>query len=412
MLTIDLQASLEKIGGTGKPQLLYLLVKIANPASLIQKRIPLNIALVLDRSTSMKGERLEQMKRAAILVIEKMVENDMLSIVTYSDRGEVVAPANRMVNKSSILGRVRGIVASGGTEIFQGLHAALKEMQKADLRAYLNHLILLTDGHTYGDEMECLTLAENAGRHNIGISAFGIGDEWNDVFLDKLVSASGGQSGYIETPDQIVKFLQKRIQTLGQVYANNLRLKIDLDSGIRIKDGLKLKPHAQPLKVEQGEAIMGDVETQHPLTAILEVTLPPQTAGTTFTLPISIQANIPAENKENHKIETNLEIPVIAGKSIITSNEAIIESTRVLNFYRMNEKAWEEVEAGQIDLATLRLRRLTTRLLESGFSQLAAQANFETERLERIGDLSEEGKKKLKFGTRALLTQALAEETG
>jgi hypothetical protein len=74
----------------------------------------------------------------------------------------------------------------------------------------------------------------------------------------------------------------------------------------------------------------------------------------------------------------------------------------------MNEKVWDEVEAGQLQAATERLRRLTTRLLESGHSRLAQQAYAETERLATMGTLSLEGRKKLKYGTRSLLSRTIS----
>jgi hypothetical protein len=75
--------------------------------------------------------------------------------------------------------------------------------------------------------------------------------------------------------------------------------------------------------------------------------------------------------------------------------------------YRLNEKALDEVDAGQLESATKRMKHLTARLLEAGQTRLAQQAHLEGERLANMGTLSLEGRKKLKYGTRALLAQTI-----
>ena len=83
---------------------------------------------------------------------------------------------------------------SGATEIYNGLKAGLQEVRRTVDPSRVNHIILLTDGQTYGDEQACLALAEEAAAKNIGISGMGIGSEWNDIFLDALASKTGGSS--------------------------------------------------------------------------------------------------------------------------------------------------------------------------------------------------------------------------
>ncbi|KAA3665116.1 MAG: hypothetical protein DWQ04_02265 [Chloroflexi bacterium] len=98
---------------------------------------------------------------------------------------------------------------------------------------------------------------------------------------------------------------------------------------------------------------------------------------------------------------------VLTNPQQIPPSEKIVEAVRVLNMYEMNEKVLEEVDAGRLDVATKRMRHLTTRLLQAGQTQLAHQAHSEAERLENMGTMSMEGRKKLKYGTRALMNQTI-----
>jgi Ca-activated chloride channel family protein len=301
-------------------------------------------------------------------------------------------------------------MASGGTEIYQGLSAGVKELKKADLTKHLNHLVLLTDGHTYGDETACLQLAESVSKQNISISAFGIGSEWNDEFLDKLVAPSGGRSNYIESPDEIVEHLQKHIHSLGVVYAHDVQLNLNLfPAGVKTAYALKLKPYTQPVPIETNNLPLGVIEGNVTLLLLLELDIPPQSAGTILDLPLNFTANIPTEDSEESRSVTFVsQLPVISGEADFTPNHVMVEAVRILSLYRMNEKVALEMEEGQIDKATQRMRRLTTRLLQSGFTKLATQAHLETQRLETMGTLSEDGRKKIKYGTRAMLTEAIS----
>ena len=207
----------QQLSHTQSEQILYLLTEIRSPNEEQEKELlPLNIALVIDRSTSMQGERIDKVKSAAGMIVENLASRDSIAIISFSDRAEVVVPATKPKNKPALISKIQGIMPSGGTEIFQGLSAGFKELNKVNLNNYINHLILLTDGHTYGDDAQCLNLAQKAASVGIGISAFGIGSEWNDQFLDLLVTPSGGQSGYIAEPEQVIHLLRQRIQSLGQ----------------------------------------------------------------------------------------------------------------------------------------------------------------------------------------------------
>src|SRR5215510_6875659 len=170
-------------------QMLYLIVDLEAPAEARHSPSPpLNVCLVLDRSTSMKGEKMDVVKSTAIQVLRNLRPQDVLSVVTFSDRAEVIIPAAYQQERSRLEAKIQMIQPSGATEIYQGLEAAVKEVMRSLDPRKINHIILLTDGHTYGDEQQCLELASQVAERGIGISAMGIGREWNDIFLDILAT--------------------------------------------------------------------------------------------------------------------------------------------------------------------------------------------------------------------------------
>ena len=412
-LEIKIQASRDQIHLTDNPQLIYLLIDLLPPSqqTQAQSQLPLNLCLVIDRSTSMKGERLQNVKKAVDMIVEKMTTNDVLSIISFSDRADVVVSSEPVQNKLSISSKVRSVFPSGGTEIFQGLNAGYKEMIKHDLNNYTNHLILLTDGHTYGDAKQCLELAEQASKKGIGFSAFGIGSEWNDLFLDKLVSPSGGQSGFIESPENVIAYLQKRIKGLGQVFARNVHLVNEFPKSVKIENSFKIQPFAQPIDCTDKIIKLGDIEERAPLSILLELRIESQPIETRINIPFSFSVLIPSQQNQARNLKQNYQILVMSEPTTEKPPEDIVNAVRSLSMYRMNEKVQEEIEAGNVDMATTRMRFLSTRLLQAGEAQLAHQAHNEAERLANMGSLSSEGQKRLKYGTRALLNQTSALES-
>jgi Ca-activated chloride channel family protein len=408
VLRMETEVSSEKIPLLDTAQILYLFVNIYPPAQQNKVHIPLNLTLVIDRSTSMQGMRLERVKAAVNLILDKLAPEDVLSVVSFSDRAETILPAGNIgENKSGLLIKIRGMQASGGTEIYQGLQAGITQLNQVSLADYTNHLILLTDGHTYGDAEKCLELAEKTAAQGIGFSAFGLGSEWNDDFLDKLVSPSGGRSDYIEKPAQIIEYLQHHINGLGDVYARNVCLQVDLPKPMILQYGFKLTPFAQPIFAENKEFKLGNIEGRSPLKILLELNLQPQKKEVQLSIPLKLTAEIPSQKQSMHTAEENVQLEIQTEPPQVEPPPELLKAVRVLNIYRLNEKVRNEVEVGELEAATKRMKHLTTRLLEVGETQLAQQAHMELARLEKMGDLSEEGRKRLKYGTRSLFSGLL-----
>lgn len=407
LLQITTQLSRHTIAALDSEQLLYLMVTLRAPDEPAQATLPLNLALVFDRSTSMRDERLAKLKAAAREIVHKLSPEDVLSIVSFSDRSEVIWSAANVEQRDRIVSHIYGVEASGGTEIYQGLKAGLRELSRSPLDRYINHLILLTDGHTYGDEDDCLALAQTASTKGFTISAFGIGSDWNDQFLDQIVAPSGGRAAYIEVPGQIVEFLREEINGLGAIYAHNVHLKLKLPAGTRSQYAFKLSPYSLPLDRKVNPIQLGTVERRAPLSILFELVISSQRVGATLDIPLEFVADIPSAQVRERSFRYEESISVSDAEAETALPPAIVKAVQMLNLYRLGERAWEEFEAGNTELATKRMAALTTRLFEAGYPDLAKQAEYEKERLRQLGTLSLEGRKRLKYGTRSLLTTAL-----
>jgi Ca-activated chloride channel family protein len=408
LLNVTIEASKKAIVVRRKPQLLYLLVHIGPPKTSKFAQLDLNLCLVLDRSTSMNGQRLENVKSAASMIVEKLTENDRFSLIVFSDRAEVVWPASPVTDKRILVAMIERIGAFGGTEIHQGLQAGLQEIRRASLASYANHIILLTDGHTYGDDEACVELIRKAASDGILFSGFGLGPDWNDLFLDQLASLSGGDVAYIETAGQVIQELKQCFQGLDSAYARNVRLVNQFPPDIKLMSAFRLAPTAQPLALNKHELRLGGVEARSPLSILLEFSIEPQRSGQIVPLPIILTADIPSSRVRDHGIRKFHEISVVTQAPEDEPPETLVAAVQAWNFHQMNEKVWNDLEAGNVSQAESRMRRLTTRLTEAGHTGLARQLRDEALRLTSQGSTSAEGRKRLKFGTRSLVSQTVS----
>lgn len=266
-------------------QLLYALLEISPREEKTENlpAPPLNICLVLDRSTSMQGEKMDILKATAIQLLRSLRPQDVLSIVAFSDRAEVIVPASISLDKKKQEGRIQMMQASGATEIYYGLEAGLNELRRTHDPSRVNHLILLTDGNTYGDEQACLELAEQAAAQNIGITGMGLGHEWNDIFLDALASKTGGSSAYISNPKDIEKILLDKFKALASTFADEVLLEYKPSENIRINYAFRLQPEGGAIEIENPMRL-GPILRDAPLHVLLEFVVSPTAFNESLSL--------------------------------------------------------------------------------------------------------------------------------
>lgn len=368
---------------------------------------PLNLCLVLDRSTSMKGMSMDMVKSTAIQILRRLRPQDSMAIVAFSDRAEVIVPAARNAEVAKLEARVQMLQTFGGTEIYQGLEAAFNEIMHNYDRACVNHIILITDGRTYGDEEACFALAARAAEKGIGISGLGIGAEWNDEFLDKLAAQTGGSSFYVAHPGDIGRLLIEKFENLWQVYAEDVVLRFKNTPGVVLRYAFRIQPEAGLLTLESPMRLGQILHGGH-LTLLLEFLVEPEATReeTVVLLEGEVEATLYARPVPI-VLPLRVSRPVSETPGFDPPPQEIVHALSRLTLYRMQEQARLEITAGQYQRASKRLQLLASNLVAAGETKLAQTVLLEAERLKHSKRLSGEGEKKIKYGTRALLQTSL-----
>ena len=221
------------VGDNKKELYLYVDLK-AKHVEKDTERVPLNISLVVDRSGSMSGDKMEYVKKATNFVVDNLNAADQLSIVQYDDRIEVVTPSQSVKNKKQIQDLVNKIQARGMTNLSGGMLEGYNQTNISKSNKYVNRVLLLSDGLanegiTAPEKLK--TIAQKKFREQgIGLSTFGVGSDYDEKLMTNLAEFGGANYYFIDTPDRIPEIFAKELDGLLSVVAQNAKLAIKFPS--------------------------------------------------------------------------------------------------------------------------------------------------------------------------------------
>ncbi len=391
-------------------QLIYVLLEVsAQGVPTTMPKLPLNLCLVIDRSSSMRGERLQQVKEAANRIVDLLSEDDCLSLVTFNDRAEVVIASQRVRNKVDLKRMIGGVEAAGGTEMATGMALALQEIQRALVGRGVSRILLLTDGRTYGDEGRCVEIVRRAQSRGVGLTALGIGNEWNEDLLETMSARENSRTQYITSASEIAQIFTDEVKRMHSVFAQDMQLRAEMRPGARLRSLDRVRPFIATVPVTEEKDLvwatnLGDWPGSDPQAFLLEVVVPSLAVGDHPLLRLTLRYSLPGMNLLNQEGNVVLRIGVRQAASVGYDVDVTVKHwLERLVAYRLQAGAWQDVAAGRIEDASRRLQMAGTRLFEVGDVDLAHTVQDEATRLLRSGQTSAEGRKRIKYGTRGLM---------
>jgi Ca-activated chloride channel family protein len=393
------------------PQLNYLLVE-AQPVGTPAVPVPLNFCLVLDRSGSMKGEKLANMKNATRRVIEQFTPQDIVSIIIFDDTVQTLLPAVYATNKEDLLAKVDTIEECGGTAMSLGIEAGKDELLRHMTDERLSHMLLLTDGQTWGDEDTCRSLAESMGHKGVRITALGLGAEWNEKLLDDLATMTNGASDYIADPTQIDTFFQRTMQQVQGTAIRDARLLLRIVRDVTPRAVYRATPSIAHLGLQQENETqllvkMGDLSYGSGASVIFELMIPSRAVGS-FRVAQAELHGTPIGKQQQVLNKEDLLLDFVANEADAAYTPQVMNLVERVTAFKLQTRALEEADVGNVGAATQKLRAAATRLLDLGEMELAEAAQNHADQLEEGTGVSAEDQKHLRYATRRL-TQKLEE---
>jgi len=411
---LTLKATLNKssVPVTSTQQLLYVLLE-ATPTEVVSRsRMKLNFGFVLDQSGSMRGKKIESLREAVSLALDKMQPDDRVSVTLFNDKARVIAKSAPLSEQHTLGSKVSRIRAGGGTQMSRGMSLGLREVYTKLGDDRVNQLLLLTDGQTYGDEEQCLRLAKEAGEHKITIKALGLGDDWNEDLLDEIGKRSGGDADLVESADEIVHLFTQTIEESQKAVVRNARVTLRMVSGVVPRQVWQVTPMIAnlgytPIGERDVQVELGELDAEQGKALLIELLIPPRRPGQFRIAQAEILYDLPLQQQTNQSMRSDIVVSYTANTQESRQyNADIMNLMERVTAYKLQTRALDEAKMGNIAGATQKLRAAATRLLELGETDLAEAAEQEAANLEQSGAMSAGGTKKLRYQTRKL-TQKL-----
>jgi len=327
--------------------LLPVLIRIHAPApqdSQATKRPRLNLSLVLDRSGSMSGAKLDNAKKAARFAVEQLGDEDRASVVAYDDTVRVYAPSQSARNKSALGGAIASIQTNGSTDLHGGwLEGATQVAAHLDAGA-INRVLLLTDGLANQGIVDPKRIAHDVAglsQRGVSTSALGIGRDFNEDLLLAMAQSGDGNFYFIEGAADLERIFALELHGLASQVGQKVSLGLEAREGTGVADVLN-----DFARNELGRLMLPPLLAGRTLEIALSLRVAPhvgQRELCAFRLAFDV-----AGDKAREVVHANLSLPSVGDAEFeaMPENPDVLASHALLSAAREREQIHAHLENG------------------------------------------------------------------
>lgn len=304
----------------------YIEAKLAKLLNLPQKRTPLNISIVIDRSGSMQGVKMGYAKKAAKGMIDQLEATDYVSIVMYDNAIDSVQEPIAVTNKDLIKSKIDKITARGSTNLWGGTERGYEYVLKNYKPGFINRVLLISDGLANIGITDSSVIRKKVlafkDEQGITLSTFGVGLDYNETLMTDMAETGAGNYYFIDAPDQMIGMFEKEFNSMLKVVAQNAELRIKLPKGVKVD-----KTYPLPY-VQAGDVVtirLRDVFAEETKSTLLRLKLQDRINGPLrFSATLSYTDALDGQQKS--VTNENLLSPVKSADSYLTHfNKTVIE---------------------------------------------------------------------------------------
>lgn len=220
---------------------------------------PLSMAVVLDTSGSMEGDKIQQAKDSVVRMIRDMRDDDEIAVIRYSDDADVVQSLARVGSvRESLIAKVRALRAGGGTAIPRGLSGGMKALADA-ARNRVRRVVLVSDGLD-STRAEAERLASDGFEHGVVVSSLGIGLDFDEAYMSSVSRVGHGNFAFVEDASALAKFLKREFDETAATTIESATATIKLPKGVRFVRalGADATPRGDDVELKLGSLFAGD----------------------------------------------------------------------------------------------------------------------------------------------------------
>lgn len=233
----------------------------ALPAQLAPPKSPegTSVVLIIDKSSSMEGRKIELARLSAIGVVDHLRPMDNIGVLIFDNSFQWAVPIRRAEDKSLIKRLISGITPDGGTQIAPALAEAYRKVLPS--KGVFKHIVLLTDG--ISEEGDSMDLAKKAAENQVTISTVGLGQDVNRAYLEKVATTSNGRSYFLNEPQGLEQILLKDVKdytggtAVEATMAPIVVRKAEVLEGVGMEQAPALKGYARYTAKDDAETILG-----------------------------------------------------------------------------------------------------------------------------------------------------------
>ncbi|MCK4618933.1 MAG: VWA domain-containing protein [Desulfobacterales bacterium] len=379
-------------------------------------RPSVNLAIVLDRSGSMTGQKLERAKKAAIEALRRLGKQDVFSVIIYDHNVETIVPAQPAHNTEWIEAKIRQIQAGGNTALFGGVSQGASEIRKNIGGEYVHRIILLSDGiaNVGPNTPEDLgRLGAALIKEAISVTTVGVGTDYNEDLMTRLSQNSDGNSYFVESSRDLPRIFAAELGDVLNVVAKKVHVIIECPEGI---SPVKIIGRDGRIKGRSVELSMNQLYGGQKKYALVEIQLRGGKNGQEMEI---AKARISYDNPFTLKRET---ASGLVSAQFSDDIKKVEKSTNVevKREYELNRNALEQERAigfsdkGQIPSAVQTLKSSAEKLKDFGMKyddravlEEAAEMEAQAERLEAEG-MTQKSRKELRTKSYQIKNQQMA----
>jgi Ca-activated chloride channel homolog len=373
----------------GRHLALRVLLRMTGDVPPEVERAPMHLAVVLDRSGSMHGAKLDHAKRAAAHLVRRLRPDDAVSVVSYDHQVQTLAagaggltPTRRRCGPSRPWRPgARRTWGAGGSRGARGW--PMPAVRRLRPRAGIRRILLMTDGLANQGIVDPGELRELCGRaraEGITTTTIGFGAGYNEDLLRAMADAGGGATWYVEHANQAAGIFAQELEGLLSLSAQDLTVTVFPAPGVRFMALRHDYPHA-PVAGGGVRIAVGDLSAQEPRLALMEFLVPPSAGGADVeqavgTLRVSARV-VTAGGGLEHR---TLDLPVRLRPGVEARVDPLVaETMRLLDGARAREEALMREAAGDWVGAVGELRGVATELAVHSYDPAAVREAHDLE---------------------------------